>query len=79
MSEIPRYWGLYCPQHDGWLRLTNGSFLFYPSPKIAEAELATETMHLWEVTEFGKQAPIDHTKLPNGSAVCAASGNYYRE
>lgn len=64
-----KYWGIYCPQHDCWLRFPDSALIYYPSPLIAQAHLEGEIKssfggaHLWEVTEFGEQQAFPNAAL----------------
>lgn len=78
MSE--RYWGGYCSQCNVWIRRPDASLLYYPSSELMRADLTTELgspgillyrPHLFEVTEFGKECPLDREHLSEGSAVCS--------
>jgi hypothetical protein len=39
VMEIGRYWGIHFPDVGQWLKRTDGSIFFYPSPYIAQAQL----------------------------------------
>lgn len=75
-----KYWGLYCPQHDGWLCERSGILIYYPAAAIAHAHLDTirdKLNHLYEVTEYGTEQKVDVKSLPAGSKVCPVT--YYED
>lgn len=71
-----KYFGLYCPQCNVWIRKSDGTLLFYPAAELANAHLNESTYgilrghHFWAVTEFGKEVPIDPKNMPAGTALC---------
>jgi hypothetical protein len=71
-----RYYGGYCAQCNVWLRKSDNTLLYYPSPELMRAELNTDydvpgihlfREHLYEITEFGEEV----VKNPAvGEAIC---------
>lgn len=77
MSE--NYFGAYCAQCNVWLRKSDHTLLYYPSPKLVQADLITDLdipgvhfdrRHLFVPTEFGKEQHVKSETLPAGSAIC---------
>lgn len=62
-ADILPFWGYYCPQCRVWLVKTDGFPVWLPSPYMAASLMATDQLnnkaHLWVVTEFGQEKPID--------------------
>lgn len=74
-EKIPplSHWGVFCSQCNVWLVHQNGDPFFYPAPEIAEAVMDSErNWHLWQVTKFGEQQPVDPASLSAGSPICPA-------
>jgi hypothetical protein len=87
-----RYFGLYCPQHAIWLTDGEGGnarILYYENRDLMAAHLeqmqveaehfAAMQLHLWEVTEIGKQKPVNAESLPPGNAICPVPVNRFKD
>lgn len=71
------YWGLYCEQCGVWWSDSNSDCLVhYSAPEIANAHLNDKRwvvrgpVHLWKVTEFGKEEFIQPSSLSFGFPLC---------
>jgi hypothetical protein len=72
-SGKPPIWefGIYCPQHNIWVRGDSGRAASYPSAAMADIDRKMmEPTHLWITEKFGEQVPVDPTTLPVGSDIC---------
>lgn len=62
VRSAERYWGIYFTKDRAWLKRTDGSLYFYPSPDIARAHLDELGMDYQtasgEVAEFGQEPNV---------------------
>lgn len=73
-----KYFGIYCPQCNVWVKDTDGRFYFYPAPEIANAHITGNDalnpylfrLHSWQAQEFGVERSILPSDLPEGVAIC---------
>lgn len=78
-----KFFGLYCPQCDVWVKKEDGTLLYYPDPLIALEHLKTEIKgtqkylpqneHIYEVTEFGQAEPKTRDQLKASDTLCPLS------